>query len=88
MSTALETVLFATVTLAVVTYVAFWLGVRHEAKRTRAWAQRAITSTRIAGILAEANRDLKSDLTALQSGRPLTDREARAFERIVKDGDL
>lgn len=85
MSTVLETVLLTTVTLGAVAFFAYWTGVRHEQSKTRKWARRALNSERFNAILIDANSELKRDLINMEDGRPLTGRETRQFERIIRE---
>lgn len=85
MNTALATATLATAAFGAVAFVAYWFGVRHAEQETRAWKRRAYGNEQIAGILADANSELKAELRSLRSGRDLSNREARQIEQIIRE---
>lgn len=88
MTTALIQALFTFIATGAIAYMAYWMGVGDEQRRTKRYAREAYGNARIAQILADANRELKTELHALESGRALTVAEARAFERVIREAGL
>ena len=88
MITALAQVLATFAGLALMAFLGYAYGVSSEQKTTRKYARRAHGNERIAQILAEANAELKHELNSLSAGRDLTSKEAREFERVIREADL
>lgn len=84
MNTALATATLAAAAFGAVAFVAYWFGVRHAEQETRAWKRRAYGNEQIAGILADANSELKAELRSVRSGR-LSSSETRQFEQIIRE---
>jgi hypothetical protein len=73
--------LTAIIAITCTAFLWYWLGVRVEQQRTRAWARRAITAESIAGLLQMANNDLVATCRSRELGeRPLDPEE---FARLL-----
>lgn len=88
MITALIQVTLTFAGLTLMTFLGYAYGVSSEQKLTRKYQRRAYGNERIAQILAEANAELKQELNNLSAGRDLTSKEARQFERIIREAGL
>ena len=88
MITALAQVLLVFAALSSIAFLGYAYGVSSEQKTTRKYARRAHGNERIAQILAEANAELKHELNSLSAGRDLTSKQAREFERVIREADL
>lgn len=88
MFTVLAQALVTFAAIGAVGFFMYWMGAADEQRRSRRYAREAYGNARIAQILAEANKELKAELNALESGRALTVAEARAFERVIREAGL
>lgn len=89
MSTVIVTVLPATLLVAAVVFTAFWAGVAHQQRRTRAWARRALAAENIARILYEGVCDASAAIQShLHGDAPLNAREAEMWRNIEREAGL